>query len=74
MVQSLIDAGYLENILLASDFATARDTQRNGGPGYAKTVTQFVPMLREAGITEEDIRVMTVENPLRLLAFVPRRG
>ncbi len=71
MVQALIDAGYLENVLLASDFARASDIQRNGGPGYAKTVTQFVPLLREAGVTEEQIRVMTVDNPLRLLAFVP---
>ncbi len=74
MVQALIDAGHVENILLASDFATARDTQRNGGPGYAKTITQFVPMLRDAGVTDEQIRVMTVDNPLRLLAFAPRRG
>ncbi len=71
MIRALIDAGYLENVLLASDFARASDTQRNGGPGYAKTVTQFLPMLREAGVTEEQIRTMTVDNPLRLLAFVP---
>ena len=74
MVQALIDAGYLQNVLLASDFASARDIQRNGGPGYAKTITQFVPMLREAGVTEAQIRVVTIENPLRLLTFAPRRG
>ena len=71
MIRALIDAGYLENVLLASDFARASDIQRNGGPGYAKTVTQFVPMLREAGVTDEQIHAMTVDNPLRLLAFVP---
>ncbi len=71
MIRALIDAGYVENVLLASDFARASDIQRNGGPGYAKTVTQFVPMLREAGVADEQIRVMTVDNPLRLLAFVP---
>ena len=74
MVRALIDAGYLENVLLASDFARASDTQRNGGPGYAKTVTRFVPLLREAGVTDEQVRVMTVDNPLRLLAFVPAAG
>ena len=71
MIRALIDAGHLENVLLASDFARASDIQRNGGPGYAKTVTQFVPMLRESGVGEEQIRVMTVDNPLRLLAFAP---
>ena len=74
MVQALIAAGHLENVLLASDFARASDIQRNGGPGYAKTVTQFVPLLREAGVSDEQIRVMTVDNPLRLLAFVPAAG
>ena len=72
MIRALIDAGYLDNVLLASDFARASDTQRNGGPGYAKTVTQFLPLLRDAGVTEEQIRIMTVDNPLRLLAFVPQ--
>jgi phosphotriesterase-related protein len=72
MIRALIDAGHLENLLLASDFARASDIQRNGGPGYAKTVTQFLPLLREAGVSEEQIRIMTVDNPLRLLAFVPR--
>ena len=74
MIQALIDEGHLENVLLASDFARASDIQRNGGPGYAKTVTRFVPMLQEAGVTDEQIRVMTVDNPLRLLSFVPTSG
>jgi len=72
MVLTLIEAGYLDNVLLASDFAMARDITRNGGAGYAKTITQFVPMLREAGVGDDAIHTMTVENPLRFLAFVPR--
>ena len=71
MIRALIEAGYLEKVLLASDFARASDIQRNGGPGYAKTVTRFLPLLRDAGVTDEQIRTMTVDNPLRLLAFVP---
>ncbi len=71
MVRTLIEAGFLHNILLASDFHGAQDIQRNGGPGYAQTVTRFVPMLREAGVTDDQIRIMTVDNPLRFLAFVP---
>ena len=72
MVLTLIEAGYLDNVLLASDFAMARDITLNGGAGYAKTITQFVPMLREAGVGDDAIHTMTVENPLRFLAFVPR--
>ena len=51
MVLALLEAGFLHQVLLASDFHSARDIQRNGGPGYAQTVTRFVPMLRDAGVT-----------------------
>jgi phosphotriesterase-related protein len=72
MITAMLDAGYVDNLLLASDFASAEHLKRNGGAGYAKTVTEFVPMLREAGVDDETIRTMTVDNPRRFLAFVPR--
>ena len=72
MVQAMLDAGHVERVLLASDFALASDTQRRGGAGYAKTITQFVPMLREAGVDDATIRTLTIDNPLRFMAFVPR--
>jgi phosphotriesterase-related protein len=71
MVQALLDAGHAERVLLASDFALASDLQRNGGAGYAKTITRFVPMLREAGVDDATIHTLTIDNPLRFLAFVP---
>lgn len=74
MIMAMLDAGHTERVLLASDFASAGDIQTNGGAGYAKTITQFVPMLREAGVDDETIHTLTVENPLRFLAFVPTSG
>ena len=71
MVQAMLDAGHAERVLLASDFARASDTQRRGGAGYAKTITQFVPMLREAGVDDATIHTLTIDNPLRFMAFVP---
>ncbi|MCY4659559.1 MAG: hypothetical protein OXF93_07080 [Acidobacteria bacterium] len=72
MVQAMLDAGHAERVLLASDFALASDTQLRGGAGYAKTITQFVPMLREAGVDDATIHTLTIDNPLRFMAFVPR--
>ena len=72
MVQAMLDAGHVERVLLASDFALASDTQLRGGAGYAKTITQFVPMLREAGVDDATIHTLTIDNPLRFMAFVPR--
>ena len=72
MVLALIDAGYASNLLLSSDLSTANQIKHNGGTGYAKTVTVFVPKLREAGVNEETLHGILVDNPRRFLAFVPR--
>jgi predicted metal-dependent phosphotriesterase family hydrolase len=43
------------------------------GPGYAKTVTVFVPLLWKAGVSEQTNHGITVDNPCRFLAFVPTK-
>ena len=74
MVMAMLEAGYAENLLFSSDFATGgSQLKHNGGPGYAKTVTVFVPKLREAGVDEKTVHGILVDNPRRLLAFVPKR-
>lgn len=72
MVLALIDAGYAGNLLFSSDLSTANQIKRNGGAGYAKTVTVFVPKLREAGVSEETLHGILVDNPSRFLAFIPK--
>jgi phosphotriesterase-related protein len=72
MVLAFLDAGYADRLLLSSDnnyraLSAAR-------PGYASTLTVFVPKLRQAGVKEETIRAITVDNPRRFLAFVPRKA
>jgi phosphotriesterase-related protein len=72
MVLAFLDAGYADRLLLSSDYNfTARSAAR---PGYASTLTVFVPKLRQAGVKEATIRAITVDNPRRFLAFVPRKG
>ena len=72
MVLALIEAGYADNLLFASDLSGAAQLKHNGGGGYAKTVTVFVPKLREAGVKEETLHHILVDNPRRFLAFVPK--
>jgi phosphotriesterase-related protein len=72
MVVALIAAGYAQNVLLSSDFANAAQLKRNGGPGYAKTVTVFAPKLRAAGVNDDTLHGILVDNPRRFLAFVPK--
>ena len=71
MILALLEAGHAERVLLASDFALEPDTRGRGGPGYGKTLTRFVPLLREAGVDDDVLRGITNDNPLRFLAFVP---
>jgi phosphotriesterase-related protein len=72
MVLAMLEAGYQGDLLFSSDFSMGgSQLKRNGGPGYAKTLTVFVPKLREAGVDEKTLHGILVDNPRRLLAFVP---
>jgi phosphotriesterase-related protein len=72
MIMKMIEAGYAQNILLSSDIGSdPKVLKANGGPGYAKTLTVFVPKLRQAGAKDDVVRQITVDNPRRFLAFVP---
>jgi predicted metal-dependent phosphotriesterase family hydrolase len=72
MIMAMIDAGYGDHILISSDFAVANSLKKNGGPGLAQASTVFGPMLLKAGMKEDMLRHILVENPRRFLAFVPR--
>src|SRR6476646_773098 len=63
MVKALIDAGFADHLMFSSDASS----------GYAKTLTVFVPKLKAAGIGDEVLRRITVDNPRKFLAFVPKR-
>jgi len=73
-VLALIEAGYAANLMFASDFSSAAQLKHNKGGGYGKTVTVWVPKLREAGVKEDVLHGILVDNPRRFLAFVPKKG
>ena len=72
MVQDLLEAGLEDHILLSSDQGNVRQFNRYYGHGWASVLMQFVPKLRFAGVPEEAIRKILVDNPRRFLAFVPK--
>jgi len=72
MVMALIEAGFADNLMFASDFSSAAQTKRRGGEGYAKTLTVFVPKLKAAGASDEVLRRIMQDNPRRFLAHVPK--
>ncbi len=72
MILAVLEAGYEDHVLLSADFANERELKANGGAGYSSVVTIFVPKLRYAGVKEDTIRKILVDNPRRFLAFVPK--
>jgi phosphotriesterase-related protein len=69
LVAELIKRGYVEQILLSQDTCLRAHLRTYGGGGYGYLLTNFLPMLRDAGVSDEQIHQITVENPRRLLAF-----
>lgn len=67
-IAELVKRGYAERILLSTDIFTRTRLKRWGGAGYCELIGDFLPRLRDLGVSEEDIHTMTVENPARLLA------
>ena len=43
-------------------------------PATAKLFEEFVPLLRERGLSDADVRALLVDNPARLLSPPPRAG
>jgi phosphotriesterase-related protein len=68
-IKALIAEGCLDKILISQDFACQLCYVKNGGYGYAHILKNVVPQLKAAGITDEQIRTILVENPKRLFAF-----
>lgn len=63
LAMGLIEAGFTDHILISGDAFR----------GYARPVTVFVPKLKAAGADEATLHRITVDNPRRFLAFVPKR-
>jgi phosphotriesterase-related protein len=63
MVMALIEAGFADHLMFSADASR----------GYAKTLTVFMPKLKAAGVTDDVLHRIMVDNPRRFLAFVPRK-
>lgn len=66
-LKSLIDRGYLSQILLSCDVCLKTLLRTYGGWGYDHLLANVIPMMKEAGITDEQIDVMLRENPANFL-------
>nr|WP_276939782.1 TatD family hydrolase [Helcococcus sueciensis] len=56
----------IDSIVMSMDITRKSNMEYKGGIGYSYIFTKFVPMMKEAGITEESINKIFVENPKKI--------
>lgn len=68
MVVEMANRGWAHRLMLSCDISRPSYLARRGGIGYRYLLTHFLPRLRTAGLPEELLHTMLVENPRQLLA------
>jgi phosphotriesterase-related protein len=70
LITQMLERGHGRRVIVSTDLATQKDMRSHGRPGYSYLIDKFLPLLRDAGLDEPTIQMLTVENPRRLLCGV----
>jgi phosphotriesterase-related protein len=68
-IVELIGRGHRDRILLSTDVGKRGALRAYGGQGYDHVITSFLPLLRDRGLSQDDIDAMTIDNPRQLFTF-----
>jgi phosphotriesterase-related protein len=68
-VAEVVAAGAVDQLTVSMDICTNSQLLAFGGHGFGHLLTTFVPLLREAGVSDDAIDAILVRNPRRVLAF-----
>lgn len=60
--------GYSKQVMLAHDLCLKTHLVAYGGKGWAYVLTEIIPQLLEAGVTQSQINDMLIENPKRIFS------
>jgi len=60
---ALSQRGLLSQVMLSMDITRRSHLAANGGLGFSYLIDRFVPMLLQAGISQQDIDHMLCTNP-----------
>lgn len=72
-IPRIIDAGYEDKILISHDVCWKSSMKAYGWFGFTFIHSDFLPQLREYGVTEEQIDKIMVQNPKNIFTFVEPR-
>jgi phosphotriesterase-related protein len=68
-IMDLMSLGYTKQVLISQDIWNKTQRRKYGGWGYAHILDNTLPVMRAKGMTEEEIRILMVDNPARLFSF-----
>jgi len=71
LITEFVRRGYLNQLLLSHDVCMKTHLKAYKGGGYEYLLARFVPRLLGKGITQEEIDVITRDNPRRALSGSP---
>jgi phosphotriesterase-related protein len=64
----LVEKGHIDHILLSNDLCHKNLLHAYGGWGYDHLLANVIPMLHEYGLSGDQVKVLTEENPRRFLS------
>jgi predicted metal-dependent phosphotriesterase family hydrolase len=73
-VAALCAEGLAGQIMLSNDICALDQLKTYGGVGYGNVIENFLPMLRERGVSEDDIHQMAVLNPAKAFQYTPAKA
>jgi phosphotriesterase-related protein len=74
LLGAVLAAGFESQLLLSQDVCAKIDLRTYGGVGYAHILGELLPDFRRAGVTDDQIRRMLVDNPRDVLTLGGRSG
>ena len=67
-IRALIDAGFIDRLLMSQDVFLKTMLTRYGGHGYGYILRHFVPRLRRHGVTDQQIETLMIANPVKVFS------
>jgi len=69
LLGELVRRGFVRHLLLSHDRNRHHEMRYGGGSGYCHILENFLSRLRQTGLSDNDIQLMTVANPARAFAL-----
>ncbi|TDO94210.1 phosphotriesterase-related protein [Halanaerobium saccharolyticum] len=68
LIKALLKAGFKDQILISTDITRMSHLKANGGHSYQYLLEEFIPKLKAAAVSEEEIEGILINNPAKLFS------